>query len=111
MDDVKCYTIVITSVRSNTIDLKTVQPWKYYDNLCVLCEVKAETMTHFMSCNLYENIPTEKTWKLIFEDNPDDQFKIAENIRKRQKLRNKKIDKYEAGQPQEWSDSRAPGDC
>jgi hypothetical protein len=102
---------IIFSVRSNTIDLKMVQPWKYYDNLCVLCEVQAETITHFMSCSSYENIPTEETWKLIIEGDPDDQFKIAENIRKRQKLRNKKIDEYEAGHPQEWSDSRTPGDC
>ena len=68
-------------------------------------------MIHFMSCSLYENIPVEETWKLIILGDPDDQFKIAENIRKMQMLRNKKIYKYEAGHPQEWSDSRTPGDC
>ena len=45
---------VIFSLRSQTLDIKTWQPWKYFDNLCVLCELKEETISHFLSCNSYE---------------------------------------------------------
>ena len=50
-------------------------------------------------------------WKQILTNNTNDQFRIAENIRNRQKLRNKKIEQYETGQPHNWTDPRAPGDC
>ena len=102
---------IIFSVRSKTLDLKTLQPWKYFDNLCVLCEKKAETILHFMTCNSYKNIAPESDWELIYENNTDKQFEIAENISKRLKQRRTKIDNYEAGHPQELADSKAPGHC
>jgi hypothetical protein len=102
---------IIFSVRSRTLDIKSLQPWKYYDNLCVLCEKKSETIQHFMSCNAYTNVEIETDWKSIFEDNPETQFRVAENIRKRLRIRKRKIQDYEAGHPQEYADSRAPGDC
>ena len=43
---------VIFSLRSKTLDIKTWQPWKYFDNLCVLCELKEETISHFLNCNV-----------------------------------------------------------
>jgi hypothetical protein len=101
---------IIFSVRSGTIDLKTVQPWKYFDNLCVMCEKKSETIEHFMICKAYRNITPENNWKLIYDGDTDKQFEIAENIRKRQIQRIKKIMDYEAGHPQEHSDTRAPVD-
>ena len=102
---------IIFSVRSKTLDLKTLQPWKYFDNLCVLCEKKAETILHFMTCNSYKNIAPESDWELIYENNTDKQFEIAENISKRLKQRRTKIDNYEAGHPQELAYSKAPGHC
>ena len=102
---------IIFSVRSQTFDIKAWQPWKYYDNLCVLCYVKEENMDHFMSCESYRNIEPVNNWKNIFGNEPDEQFRIAENVRKRLKIRNKNIENYEAGQPQDFPDSRAPGDC
>lgn len=54
---------IIFSVRSKTLDIKAWQPWKYFDNLCVLCERKAETMDHFMQCIAYKNIPPIHSWK------------------------------------------------
>ena len=92
---------VIFSVRSRTLDLKTLQPWKYFDNLCVMCETKSETFDHFMKCKAYRNIAARNDWKLMFNDDPDKQFDIAENIKRRQKQRKEKIEKYEAGQPQD----------
>ena len=92
---------IIFSVRSGTIDLKTVQPWKYFDNLCVMCEKKSETIEHFMTCKAYKNITPGYDWKLILDDYPDKQFEIAENIKRRQIQRKQKIEKYEAGHPQD----------
>ena len=97
--------------RSKTLDLKTWQPWKYFDNLCVLCEKKAETMQYFMSCKAYENIAPIINWEKMYGNEPDEQFKIAINIRKRLKQRNSKIENYEAGHLQNIADSMAPGDC
>ena len=71
--------------------MTSTQPWKYCENLCVLCEIKSETMTHFMNCVLYRGIPIEDEWKQILTNNTTDQFRIAENIRNRHKIRNKKI--------------------
>ena len=102
---------IIFSVRSKTLDIKTWQHWKYFDNLCVLCEQKAEVMDHFMCCNAYENVTPIHSWKKMFENNPDEQFEIAENINKRQRQRNRKIEMLEACHLQIISDSKAPGDC
>ena len=41
---------IIFSVRSQTLDIKEWQPWKYLDNLCVKCEIYAETTDHFVMC-------------------------------------------------------------
>ena len=65
-------------------------------------------MEHFMSCNTYENITPIHSWKTIFENNPDEQFEIAENIKKRQRQRNRKIEMHEAGHLHILSDSKAP---
>ena len=50
-------TKIIFSLRSKTFDIKNWQPWKYHDNLGVACEIKEETMNHFLSCKSYENSP------------------------------------------------------
>ena len=39
---------IIFSIRSRTFDIKTWLPWKYSDNLCVVCEFKSETMDNFL---------------------------------------------------------------
>ena len=64
-----------------------------------------------MSCNSYENITPRLDWESINSNNPDEQFEIALNVRKRLKVRSMTIDNYEAGHPQVVSDSKAPGDC
>jgi hypothetical protein len=102
---------IIFSVRSQTFDIKAWQPWKYFDNLCVLCHIKEENMNHFMICDACENVAPEKNWTNIFENKPDEQFRIAKLVKQRLRIRNKKIDNYEAGQTQDSPDSRAPGDC
>ena len=57
---------------------------KNFDNLCVVCELKSETMDHFVTCKSYENIAQEHNWKAILENNTEIQFEIAKIVRKRQ---------------------------
>ena len=90
---------IIFSLLSKTFDIKTWQPWKYFDNLCVLCEIKEETMDHFLSCKTYENIPQELDWKDIKGSCVERQFEIAVIVRARQKKRKETIESYEAGHP------------
>ena len=71
-----------------TLDFRTMHPWKYFDKLCVLCgEKKAETISHFMSCNSYDNIAPILDLESFNGNNPDEQFEIALNVRKRLKVR------------------------
>ena len=87
----------IFSIRSQTLDIKEWQPWKYLDNLCVKCELYAETMDHFVVCKAY-GIETEKSWKDIFENNVERQKEIGRFIKQRHKRRQESIDEKEAGQ-------------
>ena len=45
----------------------------------------------------------------MLENNPEEQYEIADNIKKRQSQRNTKIDNHEAGEPEEVTGSIAPG--
>ena len=102
---------IIFSLRSRTFDIKNWQQWKYFDNLCVACEVKTETMNHFLTCSAYENVPSESNWEEIKGNDIERQFEIAKKSQTRQKLRRIIIDKYEAGHPLNPPGSRAPGSC
>ena len=86
----------IFKIRSGTIDLKSLAQWKYNDNLCVGCEIKEESMTHFMECQVY-NVNEESTinWKDIYKNDMDLQIKVALEVERRFNLREKKI--QEAG--------------
>ena len=46
---------IIFSVRSKTLDIKTWNPWKYTNELCVMCSKASETMDHFISCEKYDD--------------------------------------------------------
>ena len=51
---------------------------------------KTETMTHFTKCKSYENFPKENDCTQVLQNNTDDQFQIAETIRKRLQTRRRK---------------------
>ena len=68
---------VIFSLISETFDIKPLQPWKYYGNLCVSCEMKKETLRHFLNCNTYEKLPNEKNWEDIQGNCIEKQYEIA----------------------------------
>ena len=69
---------IIFSLRSKTLDIKDWQPWNYFDNLCVGCEIKIETMNHFLTCTAYENSSCENNWEQVRETDVDRQFEIAQ---------------------------------
>ena len=87
----------IFSVRSQTLDIKEWQPWKYLDNLCVKCEIYAETMDHFVMCKAY-GFETENSWKDIFENDVERQKEIGRFNKQRHEIRQETIDMKEAGQ-------------
>ena len=49
---------IILNIRSETLDIKTWNHWNYEDNLCIMCNVKEETIEHFMKCTEgYREVP------------------------------------------------------
>ena len=85
---------LIFSIRSGTLDIKCLNKWNYGDNLCVMCELKAETLEHLMICPEYG----EKE-----ENNPGKQISIAKMVEKRMEISKTK---QEVGQ-----DSHSPTYC
>jgi hypothetical protein len=87
---------IIFQIRSKTLNIKEFQPWNYTDNLCVKCEIFSETFDHFVNCKAYQ-AETEENWKDIFKSDTERQFRIAEIIEIRLKIRQEIIDKQEDG--------------
>ena len=88
---------IIFSVRSGTMDIKSWNDWKYQDLLCVMCENSEENIKHFMTCTLYgEEI--DIPWEEIFGTDIEKQCLIATDIKRRQEIRNNKIE--EVGLPE-----------
>ena len=87
----------IFKIRSQTLDIKEWQPWKYHDNLCVNCETYSETMDHFVNCKAYGH-ETEISWIEIFEDNVSRQKEIGRFVKYRHEMRQEILDKKEVGQ-------------
>ena len=88
---------IIFSVRSQTLNIKEWKPWNYHDNLCVKCQIYAETMDHFVVCSSYGN-KTEQNWKDIFDNNYERQIEIGIIVKKRFLERQDILDTIEAGQ-------------
>ena len=91
-------TQIIFSIRSGTLDIKSWNPWKYDDILCVGCGKEEENMTHFMSCMTYGEDSQCTHWQDIWIDNCDIQYDIAFRARRRLELRDRIIEADEAGQ-------------
>ena len=66
---------IIYSIRAGTLNIKYWNPWKYEDNLCIMCNIKEENMDHFMSCERYER--TNIAWEDIYKKMTDKQFEIG----------------------------------
>ena len=88
----------IFKTRSGTLDIKDWYQWKYENNLCIVCQTKAETMDHFMNCSAYNvEKKSEQTvnWKGIYENDIEKQSIIAKEVKRRFVLRQSLL---EAGQ-------------
>ena len=83
-------TEIIFSLRSGTFDFKEWNPWKYENNLCVMCELKGESLEHFMECSMYGKKNVEVNWHDIYENDTEKQYTIAKEVKKRVKIRTKK---------------------
>ena len=62
----------------------------------MICSTYEAHFDHFMSCQEYEN-SLKTDWKLIFENDPDNQFEISKEVKRRHFIRNTKLVK--AGLP------------
>ena len=81
---------IIFNIRAGTLDLKVLKPWKYEDNLCVMCNVKEENIEHFMKCEKYNG--KETGWQDIHGNDPEKQFYIGKEAYSRLKTRENKIE-------------------
>ena len=90
LSESKCAKIakVIFNIRAATFDIKSCKQWNYEDNLCVMCNLKEETMNHFMTCESYGR--KEIIWEDIFDNDIDKQFEIGNEAFIRQCLRKTK---------------------
>ena len=76
---------IIVSVISGSLDLNAWCEWNYSDKLCVMCSSFEESFDNFISCQKYRH--NSKTyWKHIFENDPDNQYKIVTEVKRRLKL-------------------------
>ena len=81
---------VIFSVRSGTLDIKDWNIWKHSDNICVGCNLAAETMSHFMMCDSYSKETQVNNWKVLLENDFRKQFEVARKVQERMEMREKK---------------------
>ena len=80
---------VTFAVRSKTLDIKSWNPWKYNDDICVGYQTSPETMSNFMCCDTYSSDTKEEDWEkiLMFENHIAKQYEVAHNIKKRLEMR------------------------
>ena len=84
---------VIFKARGMTLDLKTLNKWKYKDDICVGCGMKSETVEEFLSCSgLGDNCDGELSYNCVFGDKVQDMVVLASKIKKRMKIRQQIID-------------------
>ena len=57
---------IVFGARSGTLDMEW-NMWKYEDNICVKCEIAAETTSHFRTCSSYGKESYVEGWKIFFK--------------------------------------------
>ena len=57
--------------------------WNYRDTSCVMCKLSDDTMDNFVNCSAYGNNTCESRWSAIFENDTDEQNKVAIEIKKK----------------------------
>ena len=87
---------LIYKMRGKTLDIKEHKKWKYDDNLCVGCDKNVETENELLSCpGFCEENETKRdkiSYSVVFGDSVGDMVRVAKEIRKRLKVRDKILD-------------------
>ena len=73
---------LIFQIRSQTVDIKYWQPWKYNDQSCVKCGKSEETMSHFATCKEYTSEEISNWWD-IKQNDAQRKKEIAKLVEKR----------------------------
>ena len=84
---------LIFKMRGKTLDIKQHKKWKYENNLCVGCGENPESEMELLACPGFcegkEEHSENLSYSLVFGDNVKDMVKVAKEIRKRLKVRDK----------------------
>ena len=84
---------LIFKMRGKTLDIKEHKKWKYENNLCVGCGKNAESEVELLSCPGFcekeEDNYGNLSYSVVFGHNVSDMVKVAKEIRKRLKVRDK----------------------
>jgi hypothetical protein len=80
---------LIYKARGRTLNIKEHKKWKYSDNICVGCSVKSETENELLSCPGFGEEGEGLPYSSVFKDNGNDMFKVAKEVRKKLKIRDK----------------------
>ena len=79
---------LLFSIRSKTQDIKkTYNPWKYKNNLSVMCMKENETIKHLIRCEGYEDT-ISIDWENNLSGNLVEQSIIQKYVEKIQKIQN-----------------------
>ena len=87
---------LIYKMRGKTLDIKEHKKRKYDNNLCIGCSINIQTENELLACPGFcegnktniENI----SYSLVFGDSVGDMVRVAKEIRKRLKVRDKILD-------------------
>jgi hypothetical protein len=84
---------LIFRARGRNLDIKEHKRWKYADDLCMGCQVNLESENELLSCpGFTEPNETSNVEFGVFGENVSEMVKVAKEIRRRLKIRDKLMD-------------------
>ena len=80
-------------MRGKTLEIKEHKKWKYENNICVGCGKNVESEMELLSCHGFceeeEDNCENLSYSVVFGEDVSDMVKVAKEIRKRLKVRDK----------------------
>ena len=87
---------VIFKMRGKTLEIKDHKKWKYDNNLCVGCSINIETEKELLECPGFcegdEASKTNLSYSVVFGESVSDMVRVAKEIRRRLKVREKLLE-------------------
>ena len=87
---------LIFKARGKSLEIKTHKKWKYEDTKCVGCKLEIETEDELLNCDGFadtsELSDANINYEMVFENSVENMIKVAKEIRKRLKVRQKLLD-------------------